>query len=55
LFALDDREDFFRRDRFAFRQKPSQDIIYEFQPFVLGGMQDLQVLLDRGRFTGPRE
>lgn len=55
LSVLDDRENFFRRDGFALRQEPSQDIIHEFQSFVLGGMQDLQVLLDRGRFTGPRE
>jgi hypothetical protein len=52
---LDHRENFFRRDGFAFRQEPSQDVIHEVQAFVLGGMQDLQVLLDRGRFTGPRE
>jgi len=55
LSALDDRENFFRRDGFAFRQEPSQNIIHEVQAFVLGGMQDLQVLFDRGRFTGPRE
>jgi len=52
---LDDRENFLRRDGFAFRQKPSQDIIHEFQSFVLGGMQDLQVLLDRCGLTGSRE
>jgi len=55
LPALDHRKNFFRRDGFAFRQEPSQDIIHEVQSFVLGGMQDLQVLLDRCRFTGPRE
>jgi len=55
LSALDDRENFFRRDGFAFRQEPSQNIIHEVQAFVLGGMQDLQVLLDRCRFTGPHE
>jgi hypothetical protein len=52
---LDDRQNFFRHDGFAFGQEPSQDVIHEFQSFVFGGMQDLQVLLDRGRFTGPRE
>lgn len=55
LSALDDRENFFRRNGFAFRQEPSQYIIHEVQSFVLGGMQDLQVLLDRGRFAGPGE
>jgi len=55
LSALDHGENFFRRDRFALRKEPSQNIIHEFQSFVLGGMQDLQVLLDRCCFTGPRE
>jgi len=60
LSALDDRQNFFCRDGFAFRQEPSQDVIHEVQAFVLGGMQDLQVLLDGdrflgGRFMGPRE
>ena len=55
MSALHDRQNFFRRDGFAFGQEPSQDVIYEFQSFVLGGVQDLQVLLDGGCFTGPRE
>jgi len=54
LSALHDRQDFFRRDGFAFRQEPSQDVIHQVQSFVLGGMQDLQVLLHRGPFTGGR-
>lgn len=52
---MHDRQNFFRRDGFAFGQKPSQDVIHEFQSLVLGGVQDLQVLLDGGCFTGPRE
>ncbi len=55
MSALDDRKNFFRRDSFAFRQEPSQDVIHQFQSFVLGGMQDLQVLFDGGCFTGQRE
>jgi len=55
LSSLDDRQNFFRRDGFAFRQEPSQDVIHQVQSFVLGGMQDLQVLLDCSRLTGPRE
>jgi len=45
LSALHDRQDFFRRDGFAFRQEPSQDVIHQVQSFVLGG----------GRFTASRE
>ncbi len=52
---MDDRQNFFRRNGFAFGEEPSQDVIHEFQSFVLGGMQDLQVLLHRGRFAGPCE
>jgi hypothetical protein len=40
LFALDNRQDFFRRDGFADREEPSQDVIHDFQSFVFGGMQD---------------
>lgn len=54
LFALHDRQDFFRRDGFAFRQEPSQDVVHQVQAFVLGGVQDLEVLLDGGPFLGGR-
>jgi hypothetical protein len=39
------------RDRFAFTEKPSQDVVDPIQAFVLGQMQNLQVLLHRGRFA----
>jgi hypothetical protein len=37
-------------DRFAGGEKPPQDIVNQLQPFVLGGVQQLQILLDRGGF-----
>lgn len=38
-------------DRFAFVKKPSQDVVDPVQAFVLRRIQNLQVLLDRGRFA----
>ena len=37
-------------DRFALGKKPPQRIIHKLQPFVLGGVQQLEILLDRGSF-----
>ena len=34
-------------DRLALGQKPAQCIIDEIQPFVLGGIQQLEILFDR--------
>jgi hypothetical protein len=36
-------------DRLALGQKPAQCIIDEIQPFVLGGIQQLEILFDRRR------
>ena len=55
LSALHHRQDFFRRDGLAGREEPAQHVVHHVEPFVLGGMQDLQVLLDRGLLTGPRQ
>jgi hypothetical protein len=32
------------------RQKPPQRVIHQFQSFVLGGVQQFQILLHRGGF-----
>ena len=53
LSAGDGIENFFGRNRFAFAEEPSQDVIHKIQPFVLGGMQDLQVLLDGSPLAVP--
>ena len=37
-------------DRLALSQEPSQCVIDEIKPFVLGGVQQLEILLDRGSF-----
>lgn len=37
-------------DRFACRQEPSQHVVDQFQPFVLGGVQQLEILLEGGCF-----
>jgi hypothetical protein len=52
---LDESQNFFRRDGLAFRKEPAQHVVHDVESFVLGGMQDFQVLLDRGLLTGPRQ
>jgi hypothetical protein len=37
-------------NRLAGGQKPPQGIVDQFQPFMLGGVQQLEILLDRGSF-----
>jgi hypothetical protein len=37
-------------DRLALGQEPSQGVIDKIQPFVLGGIQQLEILLDGGSF-----
>ena len=39
-------------DRFASGQEPSQGIVDKIKPFVLGGIQQLEILLDRGSLRG---
>lgn len=48
-------ENLFGRNGFAFGQEPSQDVVHKIQPLVLGGVQDLQVLLDGSRLAVPRK
>jgi hypothetical protein len=50
LPTFDEVEDFVRLDCNSLREAPSQHIIHNIQAFMLGGMQDFQVLLDRGFF-----
>jgi len=38
-------------DRFPRGQEPSQGVVNQIETFVLGGMQDLQVLPDGGGFS----
>jgi hypothetical protein len=40
-------------DGLAFRQEPSQHVVHQVQTFLLGGLQDLQVLLDRPPLVVP--
>jgi hypothetical protein len=50
---LPDGNDFFNLvggDRLALGQKPPQDIVDKIKPFMLGGVQQLEILLDRGSF-----
>jgi hypothetical protein len=37
-------------DRLAARQEPPQHVVDKIQPFMLGGVQQLEILLDRGSF-----
>ena len=50
LLAGDDFQDVVGLDRLALRQEPSQCVIDEFKSFVLGRMQQLEILLDGGLF-----
>ena len=43
-------QDFVDLDPDALRKAMSQDVIHNIQAFMLGGMQDFQILLDRGFF-----
>jgi hypothetical protein len=47
---LDSVQNCFSHNRLAFGQEPTQDVIHQVQAFMLGGMQNLQVLLDRRAF-----
>ena len=44
------QQNFVCLDRFARLQKQTQYIIYPVKPFVLGGVQQLEILLDRRSF-----
>ena len=47
LPAFDEDQDFLRLDLNAFGEAPSEHVIHQVQAFVLGGVQDFQILLDR--------
>jgi hypothetical protein len=51
LLALDAGLHLAGRDRLAFAEKPSQHVVHPIQAFVLRRIQNLQVLLHRGRFA----
>ena len=48
LPAFDEVQDFLRLNRNAFGETPPEHVIHQVQAFVLGGVQDFQILLDRG-------
>ncbi|MCS5618666.1 MAG: hypothetical protein NZ808_02310 [Myxococcota bacterium] len=50
LFGDNDCQDVFGCDRFAGGQEPPQCIIDKIKSFVLGGVQQLEILLDGGSF-----
>lgn len=50
LPALHEFQDFVGLDRDALLKARPEYVIHDVQTFVLGGMQDFQILLDRGFF-----
>ncbi len=50
LFAGNDFQNVIGFDRFAGGQEPPKCLVDKFKAFVLGGIQQLEVLLDRGGF-----
>jgi len=50
VFADNDFQNVVGLDCLAIGQEPSQCVIDEIKPFVLGGVQQLEILLDRGSF-----
>jgi hypothetical protein len=50
LFGSDHLQHLSGADRLAARQEPPQHVVDKIQPFMLGGVQQLEILLDRGSF-----
>lgn len=50
LPALHEFQDFVGLDCDPLLEAPTEHVIHDVQTFVLGGMQDFQILLDRGFF-----
>ena len=50
MLADNDFQNVVGLDRLALSQEPPQCVIDEIKPFVLGGVQQLEILLDRRSF-----
>ena len=55
LFGSDHLQHLSGGDRLAARQEPPQHVVDKVQPFMLGGVQQLEILLHRGSFRGALE